>query len=350
MKMFEKNPGKRTGFALVIVLMILAMTTVLAVAFAFTMRTERAVASNMVNGQRADMVAQSAVNHAISLLANNIPDPADPTVLAGAAEGRGWFSNPGRLTLVKHNSDGSVKYEPIDLFTGDGNGKTAGGTNPLKAVNLNAQSPVTLKYPITGSNDPMWVDWVNLLEDNTQAPGAKNKVIGRYAFWIDDESTKINFNTARGKTADIEDKVQLPAVWKNSVDRELYSYIAPSFTLKDSNDVETEYTLGHPASVNLDLPFFGIEVPRLQSKFAEQGRFFNNPEDIKLFYPSSDADSLYEKRKFYLTPFSRSPEFNMFGKPRIMVLNKIGDLAGSPATNTIPTPPNPWFSGVDLRA
>jgi len=43
---------------------------------------------------------------------------------------------------------------------------------------------------------PVFVQWIPIYEDPSQPPGPKNKVIGRYAYWVDVENTKVNLNTS----------------------------------------------------------------------------------------------------------------------------------------------------------
>ena len=73
-------------------------------------------------------------------------------------------------------------------------------------------SPVRLVPPITygltASGDPdtseipeMRVKWVPVLRDPSEPASKDNPMIGRYAFWMDDEYAKINFNLAHGKPA-----------------------------------------------------------------------------------------------------------------------------------------------------
>ena len=66
-------------------------------------------------------------------------------------------------------------------------------------MNLNRQL-IDGSYPIIGGSNPpqVSVKWANLLRDPTQPASASNAVVGRYAFWVDDEGAKINVNTADG--------------------------------------------------------------------------------------------------------------------------------------------------------
>lgn len=302
------------GFALVIVLFLLGLILILVIAFAANMRTERKAAHNVAQGQRADLLAESALAHAVSLLANNIPDPGDPTQSTPTGVATNWFINPGRLTLVDSANPPTVTQIPLH----SGEATTA---DPITAVNLNSASPTTGKYAITGTNDPMWVAWVNVLQ-NASAPTAKtNQIVGRYAFWIDDENAKINFNTARGKPASMAAATALPANWNSPGGRDLHSVLTPTF-----NVGSTTFALGHPASVNLDS--LGVNVATLDTDVTANG-FFTQPDAIKN-YATGDPDAFYEQNKFQLTPFSRAPEFNVFGKSRIFTGAVASDLAAGP--------------------
>jgi len=43
---------------------------------------------------------------------------------------------------------------------------------------------------------PIFVQWIPIYANPTQPPGPKNQVIGRYAYWVDVENTKVNLNTS----------------------------------------------------------------------------------------------------------------------------------------------------------
>src|SRR5438270_6930992 len=84
------------GIALVITLAILVIATILVVGFASSMRTERQSAASMANNAAAAVVAQAALEHAVSILETNIPQPVAPGVTA--TNPVNWIINPGLLT------------------------------------------------------------------------------------------------------------------------------------------------------------------------------------------------------------------------------------------------------------
>lgn len=38
---------------------------------------------------------------------------------------------------------------------------------------------------------PVWVQWIPVLKDPSQPPGPKNRIVGRYAYWVDVENSKL---------------------------------------------------------------------------------------------------------------------------------------------------------------
>lgn len=49
----------------------------------------------------------------------------------------------------------------------------------------------TLAGSQTAAERPVWVQWVPVLKDPTRAPSQENPMLGRYAYWVDVENTKL---------------------------------------------------------------------------------------------------------------------------------------------------------------
>ena len=62
--------------ALVMTLITLSIVVILLVAFVSSMSLERQAAHAYEDSERAKLIAEGAVSHAIDLLRTNIPDPA----------------------------------------------------------------------------------------------------------------------------------------------------------------------------------------------------------------------------------------------------------------------------------
>ncbi len=178
--------NREKGVALVLALAALVLATILAVGFATSMRTERQASLSMASNQNAEFIARAAVDHASAILSKNIPQPLPP---GQAPTANNWSIAPGMLfvgnTLIPLSSGDSTSATDPDLNQVDSAGNPAIG--PAGTVIRAA--------------------WVNVLADPSQPAdgtatlvnGTKNQIFGRYAFWMDDENSKININTAYGR-------------------------------------------------------------------------------------------------------------------------------------------------------
>ncbi len=301
-------------------LITLSILVILLVGFLSTMLIERKAAHAFEETQRAKLIAQGAVAHAIDLLRTNIPEPARLSEGPANAPGENWFINPGRLTVLKDG--GTPQYIP--LHTGEvTEPPPSGQPRNAESVDLNQPLPGHTAPVITGpANDgsgtapPMRVRWVNLLRDPAQAAGPDNRLTGRYAFWMDDECARLNFNTALGKP-EATDGTKFGDQLKKG-------FVTPTFDRGDSsilynNASSPTWALGRPQSVNLDILFDKPSELRADQLVAQTflHGFARHPEAITDFVDVPSPQDWYEKNKFALTFYNRAPEFNAFGKSRL---------------------------------
>ncbi|MEM9479329.1 MAG: hypothetical protein AAGA58_06665 [Verrucomicrobiota bacterium] len=354
------------GMALITTLFLLAMFSILVVAFFESAGNERAAASHIENAQRAKLIAQGAIAHGIDILRTNIPDPALISEAAGndvweqpefsknyAEQGRPfrrkasgiaaappewWVTNPGRLTIVEE--DGTHRY--VDLHTGEFRG---GGSSVANEVSFD------LNAPLVGETEPavlpahgdevgppeMRVQFVNVLDDPGRAPSKTNPIIARYAFWMDDETAKLNYNVASGKPSPAEDSrfhlmldggMMTPFFWRGTQE-----------TRRDSVG-RRPWSLGHPRSVNLDVLLDApdsLDRDDLLDHVWVHG-FFRYPEGILRFFEEDsglDPAEWYRENRFNLTFYSRGPEFNPFGRSRLFTTHHPLSLEAGPACQQI---------------
>lgn len=172
--------GKENGVALIVTLAILAMLTILLVAFVSSVRVER-LSSNVFSDQlKARLAAQMAIEQALVDLRNGMP-----------------ANTPDYVTGVTTNVfSGGVTN--CDAFFGTNTANVVFSVNPFSATYLNRDAPlkgVGLTYPSNGISR-VFAPWV--WYTNAYATGQVSAIRGtiRYAYWIDDESSKINLNTA----------------------------------------------------------------------------------------------------------------------------------------------------------
>jgi hypothetical protein len=343
-----RHATREGGVALVMTLMTLCILALLLIAFFSTMSIEHKAAHAVQDTQGAKLIAQGAVAHAIDLLRTNIPDPARlaqgaQRLSAGANNmvAVNWIVNPGRLTIIP--ASGTPQY--IDLHTGavtsppdpagppdadsvDLNQPLPGPTTPGNA------DPGQTVPVITGGNTaaPMRVRWINLLSDPSSPPGPTNQLTGRYAFWIDDECARINFNTAVGKP--------VPGSGTMFGDQLGNGFVTPLYTMGDNliapgSNGPRQWALGRPSSVDLDVLFPSpsqLNTNQLIDQVFLHG-FSRYPEAIMNYVniPGQTPQSWFDRQKFNLTFYSRSPEFNAFGLSRFFTTYVPLSLEGGPA-------------------
>lgn len=250
MKLFTiQRNRRRSAFALVLVVSMVALMTLLVVAMMSLARDGTRDSSLEMGRMRAQMTAQSAVNVALAQLrdatSREFPDGTPMP----------WTSQPGAIRV--HNMDGSLhrlfklytaqlmqspgledvetdvpddwnlrRDEFVDInepfFPTAGNKRfpvidpRAFSMDPLLSVEGFQYDPVKGAVGPSANGDdqqrlPMPVRWLYQLQDGTlgtlDAGGRfigtngrratrDNPMVARFAFWVDDETSKVNINTA----------------------------------------------------------------------------------------------------------------------------------------------------------
>lgn len=377
----RKSPQRRQkGFALVIVLSCLLFITALIVSFLISMRTEVASSKASADSAQVNQLADTAVNIVISQI-------REATLAAGTNK-LAWASQPGMIRLYNNqgNAAGFRKLYTWDNMVGDGAFNPSGNGEPVPvdwssspAVFTDLNSPIEngteqvfpiFDYPaadkmkvtgvslvgaVPGSTGkqlaPMPVKWLYVLADGSVSiatgtgergqvvtgASANNPIVGRIAFWTDDETCKININTASEGT-----------FWStprfDTADERLLAYRQPTRG-------EYQGYPGHPATVSLKTVFPSLSseeifdlAPRLSfggseggtkevidvSKWitADSDRLYASVDEMLFKVPTSGGASRsvqaglkpseVKATKFFLTAHSRAPELNLFGLPRIL--------------------------------
>ncbi len=317
---------RESGVAILMVLIAVALLAVLVLGFASNMSTELRISDAVEKTYRAQLLADGALSHAIDVLRTNIPDPV-PLDEIGKASPPNWVTNPGRLTLIDA-AGGQLTHVPLHSGAAPGN-------DDERSVDLNRPVPGHSHGPI--ANDPdsenrpeMRVAWIPVLKDPGKPVGPDNRMVGRYAFWIDDESTKINFSTAIGKPMP-----QGSDNWRVKMNE---GAMTPRVTLEEEEWElgEVKYSLGHPITVNLDILFDDpemLDVSGLMRHSRYRG-FHRYPDSLMRYVEfEEEEDSLewYRDQQWNLTFYSRSPEFNVFGEPRLFPVFLLDSLEIGPA-------------------
>lgn len=363
------------GFALIIVLAVLVLLVALAVGFLNRATTERTASAGFHAAARARQIADSAV----SLVQSQINQ-------ATSQANVGWASQPGAIRTFDAGGERETYklYSADQMIDGGFSAQAEAGalanwnSSPAIFTNLNqsVESSGTSVYPIldpevivnnavpgfainnppagvTAGGGEMPARWLYVLQDGTlvnpsgsgttasvAGASAANPIIGRVAFWTDDESSKVNINTAsEGTYWDVPRAV-------SQQERDLGNY-QPARR-------EFQAYPGHPATTSLSAVFPEFDpddlgdrneiynlVPRVIGGGSNNGttivpntstglspdadRLYSNVDE--LYFTDSPATprnnnagidkDMIEGRKFLLTANSRSPELNLFNLPRI---------------------------------
>ncbi len=396
------------GVALVIVLSFIVLITCLVVAFFASVTTDAKSSYVYVKGIQTQQLAQSAISLAISQIKDATtqgPDVTwasqpgmiktydntgtvqntyrlysaptmkeegnvDPIAEATAPASLGWSSLPAHMVDLNRpvaDSNGNMLYPILDPRAGEA--ASGDSTDKLQGFRFDHDSAAYSSLDVTVSSPaPMPVRWLYQLAKGDIVTGTQidgrtamfpsadksNPIVGRIGFWVDDESCKVNINTAAGDEWRPDDVTYAGA----SSAAPTYSgppagsyWDVPRFgtaydrhALANFQPVLHEYQRypGHPSTTYLSAVFpaltadqIGSIATRMQkggslggSKLAttsvmnDSDRLYASIDEL-IFDPSRadqaiDKDRLNRSR-FFLTAHSRAPETNLFNMPRIAI-------------------------------
>jgi len=297
-----------------------------------------------------------------------------------------YDGQPVPAVTYETTTTGSADIEGFGIVTQDTTGGNVGSAPTASSPTVALDGPNGLT---SGKNPvPMPAKWIYVLKDGglitpdyatsgsiatftttpaNEQPTQANPIVGRIAFWTDDETCKVNINTASEGT-----------YWD-----EPYTSTPEDVNFANSIPLSTEYQRipGHPATTCLS-PILGSLLPRptlavspnqypaftgnynqlgqyyllnprtnnggtdggtivaassttnLISPILQDNRLYNSADEL-MFQPSLTGTvrtlnapsyagagatlntSLLEQTKFFLTASSRAPDLNLFGRPRI---------------------------------
>jgi len=304
--------------SLLVTLAFIVIITILVVGFAETVRLARPAAASYLERSRADQFARSGVERVIAILNQYTADT-----------NRNWVGQPGQLVVSDGSSAQKVLNTLVPLYSGSvaSGGPTNGIYAPAQLNVVTFRDPgthlITDRADAGGSIPRMEAKWIYVrrsgdLDTNaTPAISTTDPIVGRYAYWTDDESSKLNYNIAWGKTGNTN---------------------AP----------------GHPTRVDLSaLTNFTQGQADVLHNFVVGGatnfNFFNTPFDarrIELTSSGSGIGVVLDQNKFELTHFNSDPNTTFFNEPRI-VLTTRPDRAGWTYTNSqwVGVNGKPWPDG-----
>lgn len=271
--------------ALIIVLLFVSLITILAVGFLSGTRVDTISTRSHAGGVRADIYADAGVATALSQLYL----ATSPTTYGN------WISQPGRIFGLPIAGGDPVDYE-LNSGTNSGNALVP---STDQVADLNPQTLQSTNYliaqtnPTTLSVSSLDVQWIYQLQDGSFTTNAPTSYIagktpmGRFAYWVDDEGTKINLNTAWDRNA------------SNATNQASPSRISLD-VLTGNADLIHAYGSGTP---------------------------FNSVEEVR----RATNDAGIVANEFSATAYSHSPDLDMFGEPRILLTTQksVADANGT---------------------
>jgi hypothetical protein len=191
------------GSALLITLVFMALITIIVVGFLSSMQINRPAAFVFMERSRAAFYAQDGIASATATL--------DQVVLSTNTY---WVSEPGQLIF---SNTATASLANIPLSSGTNTALIPSAMSGYPAPNLNvASTRDPTEHIISNTGNPLNLNWIYVTQDGTRSqfinpftyqwvanplytPTTANPVVGRFAYWTDDESSKINANTAWGR-------------------------------------------------------------------------------------------------------------------------------------------------------
>ena len=293
MKNHYPQKPSASGSALVITLSVLVLVTILVVGTMAIARVERVSASSHFETRRAKSLAMMGVDNATALIRSACE--------AGSQTNKFWASQPGKITVFQ--ADGTVDAASSRFLFSTNN---AAATVNLNQAGFGGLAPIASSNSVgTNAAPTMAVSWEPVLQDPSAAASATNRIVGRYAFWVDDESAKLNVNTADGTA----------------------KYTTNSFG--PGTPTEASLTALTTGGANIATATAQAIANQSGARYTNSAspRPFNDPSEILPVAGSST--NVVADNNFNLTHYSRSPDLNIFGEPKINLLSTTTNAAGA---------------------
>lgn len=319
--MKKTSSSSEQGAALIITLFFVVITTVVVVGFLDSVRVDRVASNSHFERNRAATLARSGVEATVATLQRETVDRS-----------RNWVSQPGALTVPDRNDNTSYRLEKTaDLSSGKSSLDVNGGNvDPMLAPpNLNVQfladpdpNSHLLRDKQANETEPveMRPRWVYVREDGTldmdgagvatELPDTSNRanpIVGRYAYWADDESSKINYNLAWTR----DSKNPFPPGHPTRVDLRAL----PDFDAKADDAAGADSFLVADALHAFVSP---------ESPYDYKGRlnFFTTPFDARRI-ESVKVRKAVARNKFNLTHYNSDPDTTYYGKNRMVLTTQL---------------------------
>jgi hypothetical protein len=174
-----RHPTSSSGSALILTLLITALLATITVSFLSTSRVEQIAARNFSRQNAASGLAELATGQAMAQIQQGFTVNGTGTTVI--------TTQPGAISQYTFSNGNVTANQTIVLFSNNGSGNL---TNINNLTNPGSNS-VTGNYSITGNPS-------EILAVRMEDIRSGNQTIGRIAYYVDDELTKINLNASTG--------------------------------------------------------------------------------------------------------------------------------------------------------
>jgi hypothetical protein len=255
-----KKRLRQRAAALVVVLSILVLLTILVVGLTVAARMERSASFYDKERNRADLLARMGIDYGQAL------------IMDATATNRFWVSSPGRIAASAPGTFAELS-ESITLSSGFTN-----TTNSDVSTDLNRTALMGSDRILDPTGPAFSVRWIYVQDDGSFSEIMNAQSVGRFAFWVDDESTRANLNTASQRTS------AQPDSWPSQI------------------------ALG--ALPGLDIHAPGIAASRSNAPFLTP---------LEALGRNPDWVNALSTNRFFLTHYTQDPDINPWGEPRIVL-------------------------------
>lgn len=261
------------GAALITVLAVVVLATILAVGLTVAMRMDRQASYYHLERERATLMAREGVETARALLR-----------AATATNSLSWVSQPGRIVT------------PTQVFELSSSGGSTNATGLFAAANLNRLTWQGNDRVLDPQGGDISLQWIYVRRDGSretnQNPSVQtnNPIVGRYAFWVDDESTRVNLNTA----------------WQRQGNPNTNNLAAPSIVSLEAMGLTSAQALEvYSSAINraFNTPFEALSLPGLTN--------------------------ILSSNRFLTTHYTQDSDLNPWGEPKIVLTTQKNQANGS---------------------
>ena len=306
---------RREGFTLAAVLVVMAAMLLMAVGVLAVIGMERKTARSYVDAKRAEWVARAGMEDVRGILREQSAND-DYLIVAHKGEERIQGKEPLDLLYLARGKGGgdNVSYQLYPLFSSDEGSRTLSEfDDEFEKLELVGDDPA--KVQIRERNDEAWVDWIPVIDD-------EDRMVGRYAFWVEDLQGKLNGQTELGDPGDDRERVEWPFPAPGV--REDPDVFAPELALhaldpkivgnEDTSDIDKRLEEGQSLMISPDSVLAAMEFEAPLERDEISGRLVE--EDARSLEENVVPMVMsYEERP--TVPFAKGISADAAGEPKL---------------------------------